>query len=135
MSKFTKVRQVITDHQFACFVILCILIATVMTLISLELYRRSGAMKLDMSRPGYEKVRTEVEKSSDDQPYDSSGALTEEAVQDFEDRVKKYRGELEGLGQYDNSIISDENLDLVNPDSGNATDTAGTTSPPDAPTE
>ena len=135
MSKFTKVRQVITDHQFACFVILCILIATVMTLISLELYRRSGAMKLDMSRPGYEKVRTEVEKSSDDQPYDSSGALTEEAVQDFEDRVKKYQGELEGLGQYDNSIISDENLDLVNPDSGNTTDTTGTTSPPDAPTE
>ena len=135
MSKFTKVRQVITDHQFACFVILCILIATVMTLISLELYRRSGAMKLDMSRPGYEKVRTEVEKSSDDQPYDSSGALTEEAVQDFEDRVKKYQGELEGLGQYDNSIISDENLDLVNPDSGNATDTTGTTSLPGAPTE
>lgn len=135
MSKFTKVRQVITDHQFACFVILCILIATVMTLISLELYRRSGAMKLDMSRPGYEKVRTEVEKSSDDQPYDSSGTLTEEAVQDFDDRVKKYQGELEGLGQYDNSIISDENLDLVNPDSGNATDTTGTTSPPDAPTE
>ena len=135
MSKFPKVHQVITDHQFACFVILCILIATVMTLISLELYRRSGAMKLDMSRPGYEKVRTEVEKSSDDQPYDSSGALTEEAVQDFEDRVKKYQGELEGLGQYDNSIISDENLDLVNPDSGNATDTTGTTSLPGAPTE
>ncbi len=135
MSKFTKVRQVITDHQFACFVILCILIATVMTLISLELYRRSGAMKLDMSRPGYEKVRTEVEKSSDDQPYDSSGILTEEAVQDFEDRVKKYQGELEDLGQYDNSIISDENLDLVNPDSGNATDTTDATSPPDAPTE
>ena len=49
--------------------------------------------------------------------------------------MKKYQGELEGLGQYDNSIISDENLDLVNPDSGNATDTTDATSPPDAPTE
>ena len=77
-------------------------------------------MKLDMSRPGYEKVRTEVEKSSDDQPYDSSGALTDEALQDFENRVKKYQDELDNLGQYDNSIISDESLNLVNPSDNNA---------------
>ena len=115
-----SIRQVLGTHQFACFITLCVVIAGVMTVISLELYRRSGAMKLDMSRPGYEKVRTEVEKSSDDQPYDSSGALTDEALQDFENRVKKYQDELDNLGQYDNSIISDESLNLVNPGDNNA---------------
>ena len=119
MSK-RSIRQVLGTHQFACFITLCVVIAGVMTVISLELYRRSGAMKLDMSRPGYEKVRTEVEKSSDDQPYDSSGALTYEALQDFESRVKKYQDELDNLGQYDNSIISDESLNLVNPSDNNA---------------
>lgn len=123
-----SLRQVIGEHQFVCFIALCIVIAAVMTVISLELYRRSGAMKLDMSRPGYEKVRTEVEKSSDDQPYDSSGALTEEAVRDFENRVKKYQGELDNLGKYDNSIISDESLNLVNPgDNSSSNDEAVTT--------
>lgn len=115
-----SIRRVLGTHQFACFITLCVVIAGVMTVISLELYRRSGAMKLDMSRPGYEKVRTEVEKSSDDQPYDSSGALTDEALQDFENRVKKYQDELDNLGQYDNSIISDESLNLVNPSDNNA---------------
>lgn len=115
-----SIRQVLGAHQFACFITLCVVIAGAMTVISLELYRRSGAMKLDMSRPGYEKVRTEVEKSSDDQPYDSSGALTDEALQDFENRVKKYQDELDNLGQYDNSIISDESLNLVNPSDNNA---------------
>lgn len=105
-----------------------------MTVISLELYRRSGAMKLDMSRPGYEKVRTEVEKSSDDQPYDSNGALTEEAVRDFENRVKKYQGELDNLGEYDNSIISDESLNLVN-SGGNSSSSDETVTTPDSPTE
>ena len=123
-----SIRQVLGAHQFACFITLCVVIAGVMTVISLELYRRSGAMKLDMSRPGYEKVRTEVEKSSDDQPYDSSGALTDEALQDFENRIKKYRDELDNLGQYDNSIISDESLNLVNPSDNNAGGEAPTVS-------
>ena len=127
MSK-RSIRQVLGAHQFACFITLCVVIAGVMTVISLELYRRSGAMKLDMSRPGYEKVRTEVEKSSDDQPYDSSGALTDEALQDFENRVKKYQDELDNLGQYDNSIISDESLNLVNPSDNNTGGEAPTVS-------
>ena len=123
-----SIRQVLGAHQFACFITLCVVIAGAMTVISLELYRRSGAMKLDMSRPGYEKVRAEVEKSSDDQPYDSSGALTDEALQDFENRVKKYQDELDNLGQYDNSIISDESLNLVNPSDNNAGGEAPTVS-------
>lgn len=123
-----SIRQVLGAHQFACFITLCVVIAGAMTVISLELYRRSGAMKLDMSRPGYEKVRTEVEKSSDDQPYDSSGALTDEALQDFENRIKKYQDELDNLGQYDNSIISDESLNLVNPSDNNAGGEAPTVS-------
>ena len=127
MSK-RSIRQVLGAHQFACFITLCVVIAGAMTVISLELYRRSGAMKLDMSRPGYEKVRTEVEKSSDDQPYDSSGALTDEALQDFENRVKKYQDELDNLGQYDNSIIGDENLNLVNPSDNNTGGEAPTVS-------
>ena len=123
-----SIRQVLGAHQFACFITLCVVIAGAMTVISLELYRRSGAMKLDMSRPGYEKVRTEVEKSSDDQPYDSSGVLTDEALQDFENRVKKYQDELDNLGQYDNSIIGDESLNLVNPSDNNTGGEAPTVS-------
>lgn len=123
-------RNVLARHQFVCFVILCIVVALVMTIISLELYRRSGAMKLDMSRPGYEKVRTEVEKSTDDQPYDSTGAFTEEAVSDFDNRIDKYQQELDAMGDYDNASITDQSLNLVNPDNRTATDGQPTDVPP-----
>ena len=59
-----RLRQFFIDHRFAFFIASCIIVAIVMTGISLVLYQRSGAMKLDMSRPGYESVRTEVEKST-----------------------------------------------------------------------
>lgn len=117
-----NVKQWFIDHQFACFVIACISIAIVMTLISLELYKKSDAIKLDMSRPGYEKVRKEVEKSSDDHPYDSSGPLDQAAIKDFESRMSKYKNELQKLGTYDSSILDDDNL-------GIQTDSANDTSP------
>ena len=116
--KFHRAKEFVVAHQFACFIILCVAIALVMTLISLELYRRSGAIK----RPGYEAVRTEVEKSSDDQPYDSSGPLNDSAINDFENRIKKYQSELDELGTYDNSIISDDSLNLTESAESSATE-------------
>ena len=113
------VRKVVVEHQFACFVVLCIAVALTMTIVSLYLYRRSGAMNLDMSRPGYERVRTEVEKSSDDQPYDSSGPLNNQAIEDFQGRINKYQDELNDMGNYDNSSITDDSLNLVDPNQSN----------------
>ena len=112
-NKLTSVKNFVLAHQFLFFVVFCIVIAFVMTMISLQLYKHSGAMKLDMSRPGYEQVRSEVEKSRDDQPYSATGELNEAAIDDFNNRVDRYKQELKNLGTYDNSIISDENLNLV----------------------
>lgn len=113
-----RLRQFFIDHRFALFVVSCIIVAIVMTGISLVLYQRSGAMKLDMSRPGYESVRTEVEKSNDDQPYSSSGAFDDEVIQDFENRIDKYRDELNNMGDYDNASITDESLNLIDATNG-----------------
>lgn len=112
-SKLAVLKQLVLDHQFACFIVMCVVVAVAMTGISLELYKKSGAIKLDMSRPGYEKVRKEVEKSSDDQPFDSSGKLDKTAVQDFEKRLEKYQKELDNLGDYSGDSIQDEDLNLT----------------------
>lgn len=81
-----------------------------MTGVSLTLYRASGAIKLDMSRPGYEKMRKAVEDSNDDKPFASSGNLDREALRDFDDRVKKLQDDLDKLGDYDSADVSDEDL-------------------------
>lgn len=112
LDKLITIKSRLARHQFACFISLCILLAMVMTTISLDLYRKSGAIKLDMSRPGYEKVRSKVEKSRDDQPFENSGTLNKAAITDFDQRMSKHRKELKNLGNYDNANISDESLGL-----------------------
>ena len=114
-SKLAKVKEFWQSHQFALFVIACIAFAILMTSASLWLYRLSGAMKLDMSRPGYEKVRKKVEKSQDDESYPSSGKIDKKAEDDFNKRLKKYQDDLGKMGTFDNSSISDETLNLKNP--------------------
>lgn len=120
-NRLTSVKNFIVGHQFACFISLCVVVAVVMTGISLTLYRASGAIKLDMSRPGYEKVRKAVEDSDDDKPFASSGTLDKEALRDFDDRIKKLQDDLDKLGDYDSADISDE--DLLLHDEADARDT------------
>lgn len=114
-SKLSGIKDFWGSHQFALFIIGCIAFAMLMTSISLWLYRQSGAMKLDMSRPGYEKVRKKVEKSQDDESYPSSGKIDKKAVDDFRKRLKKYQDDLSKMGTFDNSPVSDESLNLKNP--------------------
>ena len=113
--KLAKAKEFWQSRQFALFVIACIAFAILMTSASLWLYRQSGAMKLDMSRPGYEKVRKKVEKSQDDESYPSSGKIDKKAEDDFNKRLKKYQDDLGKMGTFDNSSISDETLNLKNP--------------------
>ncbi|MDO4271701.1 MAG: hypothetical protein Q4C83_01810 [Candidatus Saccharibacteria bacterium] len=110
VNKLSNIKSFVIEHQFACFISLCVAIAIVMTGVSLTLYRASGAIKLDMSRPGYEKMRKAVEDSNDDKPFASSGNLDREALRDFDDRVKKLQDDLDKLGDYDSADVSDEDL-------------------------
>lgn len=108
-----KIKNWVINHQFASFISLAILIALVMTGISLMLYRYSGAIVLDMSRPGYEKVRGKVEKSTDNQHFDSNSKLDAKAIEQFNNQLNKYQSELSKLGNFSAGNFEDSDLGLV----------------------
>lgn len=112
-SKLLVARDFFSKRKFALFIIICICIALIMTGISLELYRSSDAIKLDMSRPGYEKVRAKVEKTEENNNFDSSGPLNDKVYEDFGKRIHKFEDDLEKLDNYEESTVSDENLNLT----------------------
>lgn len=114
-----RVTKYVTEHRFGCFIAICLVVSAVMTGISLKLYQMSGAIQLDMSRPGYEKVRTQVEKDVDDKPFDSNGKLDKKATTDFEQRINKYQNELKNLNNFDSSVIDDSNLGISDGDQSN----------------
>ena len=92
--------------------IICALVVTaISTVSSLVIYKKSGAYRFDLSRPGYEDVRAEV-KNDDDElaPYPTSGPLNAKAIQDFRDRYNKITESLDKMNDFDVEVLNDENL-------------------------
>lgn len=113
MSRPQKFGAFVAKRQLACFVALALVVSVAMTGVSMWIYAASGAIKLDLSRPGYEKVRQEVTANDDSQqPYPSSGALTPEALKDFRERLDKSQADLNGAGNFNGDTLTDKNLGL-----------------------
>lgn len=70
-------------HRLSLLLVLTVLIAIVMTVISVIIYNVSGAAQLDLSRPGVRSVSSQVEKSDDIDTYSSSGTINKESIQEF----------------------------------------------------
>jgi hypothetical protein len=101
------------DHQLPTFVGLALIIALIFTSISLMIYSKSGAAKLDLSRPGYESVRQDVENNdATEQPFASSGAIDAKVKADFEKRVKTQADQLDKMNDFNAEVISNDNLGL-----------------------
>lgn len=111
--KFAKLKKDIYTHQFVVFVVLALVITGLMTFISLEIYVSSGAVKLDLSRPGYEKLRNDVQQSSSDQTFSASGDVNSETIKDFNSRVDSSVKDLKNSGKFGGSdALSDTSLGL-----------------------
>lgn len=80
-------------------IFLAITFALLMTVASMALYIVGGTAKLDLSRPGYESVRSQIRQDdgyNDD--FSSIGEINKDVIKDF---LKMYDSEAKSLGQYD----------------------------------
>ena len=108
-----RLKAWVLNNQMLTFIIGAILIAAIMTSVSLWLYQSSGAAKLDLSRPGYEKARTEVDDdNSGTKPFSPIGELNADAIKDFRNRYTSISDKLDKTNNYDESDMSDDNLGL-----------------------
>ena len=101
------------QHPFSLFIFVAIFVTVVMTSVSMWLYKSSGAANLDLSRPGYESVRTEVQDDNTaTQPYSATGDLDSNSISDFRNRYQKIIDKLGKTSNYDESDMTDANLGL-----------------------
>lgn len=110
--KLDRFRNYVATHQFAMFMVLVIAITILVTMIGLSVYLSSGTVKLDLSRPGYEKMRRDVQQSSTT-TFSSSGPLDSSALKQFN---KQLDDSTKGLNSASNfggaSGLSDQSLGL-----------------------
>ncbi len=74
-------------HRLSLLLIITVIVAIVLTSVSVFLYNSSGAAQLDLSRPGYRSVSDQVET---DDVIDSFSALGSVSTETIEEYIKLY---------------------------------------------
>lgn len=114
----SQIKNWISDHQLMIFIMSALGAAGAAVLLSVWLYVVTGAVKLDLSRPGYEDVRKDVTSSDDSstKTYPNTGTLDGASIEEFENYFNKIKDNLDKMNNYDESALDDENLGLGDPD-------------------
>lgn len=93
-----------------------ILIASVTTSVSLAIYRNTGDIYLDRSRPGFLPDKDEVEAETEvttNFTYGDSGALDEEELEQYLEELQKIKDRLKNLPDaFSDAPLSDESLGI-----------------------
>ncbi len=109
---FENIRGRVLQYQLASAVVLVVIITSVMTTISMVLYVRSGASGLDLSRPGFSKTRNTI-KQTVEPDFSSTGPLSAADLETFKSLYAKQRQDLQALGSFDDTALSDEALGFI----------------------
>lgn len=110
---FEPITDRVNRHRLIFAIIFAICIGLLLTVISMSLYISSGASRLDLSRPGYERVRQQVSETADTDTFASDGPLDSKAIDQFQGLFSKNRNILNKLDAYNGSQFNDDQLNLL----------------------
>lgn len=106
----TSVRS--QDRKIFLMVAFAAIIAIVLVAISLQIYYRSGAYQLDLSRPEYDQVRDKIGVDMSVDTFSSTGAMDSATYTDFDIKYDKQIKSLKKLDVYSSESLSDQALGL-----------------------
>ncbi len=105
-------RKVVRGPKLPLALTGAIVLSIMLTIVSVAWYSLDGSAKLDLSRPGYERERSEVRTTDTQKTYDTTSPVTKSAVDDF---LKEYDGrtkELSGYGNFGDGALDDNDIQL-----------------------
>lgn len=103
----------IRRHQFLSLIIGSILVATFLVYVALSLYQSSGAMQLDLSRPGYAEARREVTKGSEVfRGFPADGPIDAEVLKEFAAMYEEKAKDAASVDAFSGEALSDHALQL-----------------------
>lgn len=111
-----RIQHIIERHRMTYGIIGALLIAMLLTAVSMALYISSGASRLDLSRPGYESVRETVGRDTAEELFSATGPMNSEVANDFQQRFTKHRETLNKLDTFGTNALDDTELQIA-PDS------------------
>ena len=107
-----KFLEKLSEYKFTLMIAMAIIVAVVLSGVSVYIYVSTGAINIDLSRPGYEKNREDTIYEEDNTSFSSSGPLNSEAIEDFNARLNKLQDELNGMNNFSADAVTDVALGL-----------------------
>ena len=100
-------------HRFLLLIAFVIVVSCILVVIAMSLYNSSGAAQVDLSRPGYQSVRSEASRDKGfDNSFRSTGELDAKAFGDFFEMYDSRAKKVTGGDSYDPEALTDESLQL-----------------------
>ena len=99
-------------NLYITMVVGAILLAAVLVLIAMSLYRNSDAMRLDLSRPGYQDVRSQVIRDRDVSSFSPTGPLNSAVLDEFNRKYDDALDQVNGINAFRPDALSDDALSL-----------------------
>lgn len=100
-------------HRFFLLVFVTIIISIGMTVISLAMYNLSGSAQLDLSRPGYQSVSSQVEHEDTTGEFSASGAVTSESIEEFIQLFNQYGDRAKAVDAFNGDPLNPETLEFT----------------------
>ena len=104
--------EIIQRHRLVYAVSAAIGMALLLSAVSMSLYISSGASQLDLSRPGYEKARTEIDESKSEARFEATGPMNASVIDEFQKLFTGHRDKMNALDDFDSTALDDTQLRL-----------------------
>jgi len=102
-------------HRLGLLLIATVLITIVLTTVSITIYDNSGAAQLDLSRPGYRSVSSQIQTDDEIDTYSSSGPVNKDTVQEFMTIYDKQAAKAKAVDAFNGDPLNPEVLELGTP--------------------
>lgn len=91
-----------------------VVVAVVLTVVSVLVYHLQGYDRFDLSRPGFESERQSVANGESDKTYDTASPITNQSLDEFLREFDNRTTQLKSYGDFRDPALSDEELLLKN---------------------
>lgn len=109
---YQQAVQQVKDHRLTAMIVTSICISIFLVFVALALYNSSGASQLDLSRPGYERIRQEAQKDDTTISFPATGTLDEAALSGFEKEFDKKLKEAQQTDTFTTDVLSQKSLQI-----------------------
>lgn len=101
------------ENQILLLLIGSVIVALVLTSVSLWLYAASGTQQLDLSRPGYKSVQDKVKRDPISDAYPAAGPMSIKEIEKFKKLFNSELKRLEKNNAFSGDPLSPEGLGLT----------------------